>query len=164
MYSEELAFCEFEIQIESVKYPISLHVLRKMRPPLTSMGFQWCLSRLPWEGAHSCLRGHIWLVAYALLSWIRQMSWLQAFCWCKILTLPPENFRIWLKGSNVPPSNNDFESNVPHMFLLDLRTFVVKSALSRLRAFWGALLAKILWEGAHKHLKGPGLPDQMTSC
>ena len=42
------------------------------------------------------------------------------------------------------------------MFLLDLRTFVVKSALSRLRAFWGALLAKILWEGAHKHFKGPG--------
>ena len=45
-------------------------------------------------------------------------------------------------------------------FIRNLRTFVVKSALSRLRAFWGALLAKILWEGAHKHFKGPGVGHQ----
>ena len=50
-----------------------------------------------------------------------------------------------------------FESNVPQMFILDLRTFVAKSALSRLRAFVGALLAKIWWEGARKHFIGPGL-------
>ena len=37
---------------------------------------------------------------------------------------------------------------------LDLRTFVAKSGLSRLRAFWGALLAKIWWMGAQKHFSG----------
>ena len=36
-------------------------------------------------------------------------------------------------------------------FILDLCTFIANSALSRLRAFWGALLAKIWWEGAQKH-------------
>ena len=41
--------------------------------------------------------------------------------------------------------------------ILDLRTFVANSALSRLRAFWGALLAKIWWEGAQKHFIGPRL-------
>ena len=57
----------------------------------------------------------------------------------------------------MPPLNNDFESKVPQLFILDSRTFVVKSALSRLRAFWGALLAKSWWEGAQKHFKGPGV-------
>ena len=42
-------------------------------------------------------------------------------------------------------------------FIRNLRTFVVKSALSRLRAFWEALLAKIWWGEAQKHFKGPGL-------
>ena len=56
----------------------------------------------------------------------------------------------------MPPLNNDFESNVPQLFILDSRTFVAKSGLSRLRAFWGALLAKIWWEGAQEHFKGPG--------
>ena len=70
--------------------------------------------------------------------------------------MPPENVKTRLKESNVPPLNNDFESNVPQLFILDSRTFVAKSALSRLRAFWGALLAKIWWEGAQKHFKGPG--------
>ena len=41
-------------------------------------------------------------------------------------------------------------------FIRNLRTFVVKSALSRLRAFWEALLAKIWWGEAQKHFKGPG--------
>ena len=71
--------------------------------------------------------------------------------------MPPENVKTRLKESNVPPLNNDFESNVPQLFILDSRTFVAKSALSRLRAFWGALLAKIWWEGAQKHFKGPGI-------
>ena len=57
----------------------------------------------------------------------------------------------------MPPLNNDFESNVPQLFILDSRTFVAKSGLSRLRAFWGALLAKIWWEGARKHFKGTGV-------
>ena len=70
--------------------------------------------------------------------------------------MPPENFNTRPKESNVPPLNNDFESNVPQLFILDSRTFVAKSGLSRLRAFWGALLAKIWWEGAQKHFKGPG--------
>ena len=70
--------------------------------------------------------------------------------------MPPENVKTRLKESNVPPLNNDFESNVPQLFILDSRTFVAKSALSRLRAFLGALLAKIWWEGAQKHFKGPG--------
>ena len=42
-------------------------------------------------------------------------------------------------------------------FIRNLRTFVVKSALSRLRAFWEALLAKIWWGEAQKHFKGPGI-------
>ena len=71
--------------------------------------------------------------------------------------MPPENVRTRLKESNVPPLNNDFESNVPQMIIIDLRTFVAKSPLPRLRAFVGALLAKIWWEGAQKHFKGPGL-------
>ena len=41
-------------------------------------------------------------------------------------------------------------------FIRNLRTFVVKSALSRLRTFWEALLAKIWWGEAQKHFKGPG--------
>ena len=28
-----------------------------------------------------------------------------------------------------------------------------------LRAFWGALFAKIWWEGAQKHFNGPGISD-----
>ena len=40
--------------------------------------------------------------------------------------------------------------------MLDLHTFVANSALLRLRAFWGAHLAKIWWEGAQKHFIGPG--------
>ena len=71
--------------------------------------------------------------------------------------MPPGNVKTGLKESNLPPLNNDFESKVPQLFILDSRTFVAKSALSRLRAFWGALLAKIWWEGAQKHFKGPGL-------
>ena len=67
--------------------------------------------------------------------------------------MPPENVKTRLRESNVPPLNNDFESYVPQLFILDSRTFVAKSALSR---FWGALLAKIWWEGAQKHFKGPG--------
>ena len=70
--------------------------------------------------------------------------------------MPPENVKTRLKESNVPPLNNDFESNVPQLFILDSRTFVAKSALSRLHAFWGTLLVKIWWEGARKHFKGPG--------
>ena len=70
--------------------------------------------------------------------------------------MPPENFRIRLKESNVPPLNNDFESICPQTVILNSRTFVAKSALSQLRAFLGALLAKIWWEGAQKHFKGPG--------
>ena len=35
-------------------------------------------------------------------------------------------------------------------FILDLHTFVTKSALSCLRAFWGALLAKNLVGGGTK--------------
>ena len=65
--------------------------------------------------------------------------------------MPPENVKTRLKESNVPPLNNDFESNVPQLFILDSRTFVAKSGLSRLRAFWGALLAKIWWRG-HKNI------------
>ena len=42
------------------------------------------------------------------------------------------------------------------MFTFDLRTFVAKSALLWLRAFWGALLPKIWWWGAQKHFQGPG--------
>merc|ERR1712037_1096417 len=38
-------------------------------------GPQKCHPRHPWVGAHSCLRRHIWPVAYALLSQIR-------YVWC----------------------------------------------------------------------------------
>ena len=38
---------------------------------------------------------------------------------------------IKLKESNVPPLNNDFESNVPQLIILDSRTFVAIRALSR---------------------------------
>ena len=56
----------------------------------------------------------------------------------------------------MPPLNNDFESNVPQLFILDSRTFVAKSALSRLRALWGALSAQIWCVGAQKHFDRPG--------
>ena len=46
-------------------------------------------------------------------------------------------------------------------FIRNLRTFVVKSALSRLRAFWEALLAKIWWGEAQKHFKGLGWYGQV---
>ena len=38
---------------------------------------------------------------------------------------------------------------------LDLHTFVANSALSQLRTFWRALLAKIWWRGGLKHFNGP---------
>ena len=81
--------------------------------------------------------------------------------------MPPENVKTRLKESNVPPLNNDFESNMPQLFILDSRTFVAKSALSRLHAFWGALLAKMWWEGAQKILKDRGFsfaPSIPTNC
>ena len=43
----------------------------------------------------------------------------------------------------MPLLNNIFEPDVSHMFILELRTFLAKSALSRLRAFGEAILAKI---------------------
>ena len=46
---------------------------------------------------------------------------------------------------------------VKQQLIFDLRTFVANSTLSRLRAFGGALLAKIWWEGARKHLIRPGI-------
>ena len=46
---------------------------------------------------------------------------------------------------------------VKQQLIYDLRTFVANSTLSRLRAFGGALLAKIWWEGARKHFIRPGL-------
>ena len=67
--------------------------------------------------------------------------------------MPPENVKTRLKESNVPPLNNDFESNVPQSFILDSHTFVARSALPRLRAFLGALLAKIWWEPMLEMLK-----------
>ena len=44
--------------------------------------------------------------------------------------------------------------NTLTQFLLNLRNFAANIALSRLRAFWGALLAKIWWMGAQKHFSG----------
>ena len=48
---------------------------------------------------------------------------------------------------------------VKQQLIFDLRTFVANSTLSRLRAFGGALLAKIWWEGARKHFIRPGLTE-----
>ena len=48
----------------------------------------------------------------------------------KSSNVPPENVKTRLKESNVPPLNNDFESNVPRLFILDSR-FVAIRALSR---------------------------------
>ena len=63
---------------------------------------------------------------------------------------------FWLKCA---PSNF-CDLNQP-----DLRTFVTNSALSRLRAFWGALFAKIWWQGALKHLNGlQGPSTKMFRC
>ena len=45
---------------------------------------------------------------------------------------------------------------VKQQLIFDLRTFVANSTLSQLRAFGGALLAKIWWEGARKHFIRPG--------
>ena len=36
-----------------------------------------------------------------------------------------------MKEPSVPPLNNDFESNVPQLIILDSRTFVAIRALSR---------------------------------
>ena len=47
---------------------------------------------------------------------------------------------------------------------LDLRTFVVNSAFTLLRAFWGALLAKTLWRGAQKQFNGPGCTVLVQEC
>ena len=48
---------------------------------------------------------------------------------------------------------------------LNLRNFVANLALSRLCAFWGALLAEIWWRGAQKHFSGPGVGmSHMNMC
>ena len=47
---------------------------------------------------------------------------------------------------------------------LNLHNFVANLALSRLRAFGGALLAKIWWRGAQKHFSGPGLYIKLYNC
>ena len=69
----------------------------------------------------------------------------------KSSNVPPGNLRIRLKGSNAPPLNSDFESNVSQNWLC--RDYAL---------FLGALLAKIWWEGAQKHFKGPGLMERMA--
>ena len=51
---------------------------------------------------------------------------------------------------------------VEQQFIFDLRPFVANSTLSQLRAFWGALLAKIWWEGARKHFIRPGCEQPPT--
>ena len=102
---------------------------------------------------------HICLVQYELWSRIKQICRLHVFV------------------SNVPPINNEFESNVPPQnvvdqlqvlyywswfmktqFILGLRNLVAKSDLSRLRAFGRHIYARMWWLEAQKHLRGPGAP------
>ena len=101
-------------------------ILDWARPPCPPFGvflkkktvyFFWCLPlesgvqpgplkwlpRLPWEGAHSCMRGRIWLVSYALLSWIRTKSGIldlsgpTEYCGWEVLTEnpSPKNYNFW---------------------------------------------------------------------
>ena len=73
---------------------------------------------------------------------------------------------VWKRGSvwkcesvkepSVPPLNNDFESNVPQLFILDWRAFVAKSALSRFALFGGHLWPKYVGRGHRNILKDRG--------
>jgi hypothetical protein len=58
----------------------------------------------------------------------------------------------------VPPSNKEYDSNLPIQFFLDLSQItLIYALLSRLRAFWGGTLGQNLVMGAQKHFNGPGL-------
>ena len=68
------------------------------------------------------------------------------------------NHQIWIIlgfGSNGPHTNKNPDTNVP---LQIFGIFIANSALSRVRALWGVLLAKIWWRGALKHFNGPSIP------
>jgi len=65
-------------------------------------------------------------------------------------------FKIVLKCAPSKRKRDSFAADKIHLYVLDLRTFVANSALSQLRAFWGALFAQIWWVGAQKHFIGPG--------
>ena len=77
--------------------------------------------------------------------------------------MPPENVRTRLKESSVPPLNNDFESNVPQLFILDSRTFVAKSALSRFALFGGHFWPKYGGRGHRNILKDRAFQDPYWS-
>ena len=73
--------------------------------------------RQPWLGAHSYLRGHIWLVL------IRTFVEIQAnVAITRCLGLYPQMFPLNDLGfdSNVPPLNNECDWNVPPETFLDL--------------------------------------------
>ena len=70
-------------------------------------------------------------MAYALLSHSDKCRDYKIYVDEKSSNVPTEKYRFRLKESFAPPLNNDSESNVPNMFIHDLRTFV-----------GGALLAK----------------------
>ena len=74
-----------------------------------------CIKWLPWQGAHSCLRGFIWLVANALLSKIRQMLRFRVFFRVKMCPLKTQcDFFVFVKSLNVPPEIRfNPVSNVP---------------------------------------------------
>ena len=99
--------------------------------------------------------------------WGHTAVWGGTFDWsqCALLSRIRQMKRSCVFDSNVPPLNNEFESNMPPetwktsistLFLVMvhnntvctwLRNFVASSALSRLRAFWGGTLGQNLLVG-----------------
>ena len=63
-------------------------------------------------------------MAYALLLHSDKCRDYKIYVDVKSSNVPPEKYRFRLKESFAPPLNNDSESNVPNMFIHDLRTFV----------------------------------------
>ena len=104
--------------------------------------------RQPWLGAHSCLRGHIWLVTIRT-SFSNQADVAIMCFWIKCAPWNMDDKYkcfIFCHGSQLTKSVLDY------------------ALLSRVQLcrdyvlFGGALWARICWLGAHKHFWGPGVP------
>ena len=107
-------------------------------------------SRSSWRGAHNWFRGHIWLVV--IRAFVASQANHMSFMIEGVKTQYPAGIKhgrpvLVLYFSSLFTLTQSF---------LNLRNFVANWALSRLRAFWGALFAVIWWRGAQKRFSGPG--------
>ena len=115
----------------------------------------------PWLGAHSCLRGHIWLVVIRAFVASQANVTITLFFVGQII-----KYTQWIIlgfGSNEPPLKQKLWLKYARSNFWDLNKInLIYALLLRIQLcrdyafFWGVFLAKIWWRGALKHFNGPG--------